>query len=48
MSDSILASFIALSGIVISALISFLVSRRQIDLQMLCCKHEMNMIDLGV
>jgi hypothetical protein len=33
MSDSILASFIALSGIVISALISFLVSRRQIDLQ---------------
>jgi hypothetical protein len=33
MSDNIIVSFIALSGILISALISFLVSRRQIDLQ---------------
>lgn len=33
MSDNIIVSFIALSGILISAVISFLVSKRQIDLQ---------------
>jgi len=33
MSDNIIVSFIALSGILISALVSYFVSRRQIDLQ---------------